>query len=136
MPVELIHETHSWSMDNEAGLATGWLNGTLSERGRRPAAERGERSPADRLTAVFVSDLHRAVQTAQIAFADNTVPVFQDARLREVNYGQLNGVVSTTCSGGLCVHRMWARSRSTSECYSHAHERRLTTTRSCMTTHE
>jgi broad specificity phosphatase PhoE len=41
---------------------------------------------------VFVSDLQRAVQTAQIAFADNSVPARQDARLREVNYGQLNGM--------------------------------------------
>jgi 2,3-bisphosphoglycerate-dependent phosphoglycerate mutase len=91
-PVELIYETHSWSTDNEAGVATGWLPGALSERGRRAAAELGRRRRSDRLTAVYVSDLDQAVQTASIAFAGNGVPVFQDARLREVNYGELNGM--------------------------------------------
>ena len=32
------------------------------------------------------------VQTAEIAFAGCTVPVVQDARLRECNYGALNGM--------------------------------------------
>jgi hypothetical protein len=31
-------------------------------------------------------------QTAEIAFAGCTVPVVQDARLRECNYGALNGL--------------------------------------------
>src|SRR6266550_3367149 len=66
-------EAHSWSRDNEAGIATGWLPGPLSERGRRAAAELGERRRADRLTAAFVSDLARAVPTAQIAFPGDSV---------------------------------------------------------------
>ena len=36
MPVsiELIFETHAITTDNENGVATGWLPGTLSKRGR------------------------------------------------------------------------------------------------------
>ncbi|MFD0889954.1 hypothetical protein ACFQ08_35890 [Streptosporangium algeriense] len=39
MPVDLVFETHSISEDNERGVATGWLPGRLSERGRALAAE-------------------------------------------------------------------------------------------------
>ncbi|HEX9710991.1 MAG TPA: alpha/beta fold hydrolase [Actinomycetota bacterium] len=39
MSVKVVYETHSISLDNERGIATGWLDGALSERGRE-AAER------------------------------------------------------------------------------------------------
>ena len=34
MPVELVYETHATTVDNEQGIATGWLPGRLSARGR------------------------------------------------------------------------------------------------------
>ena len=40
---------------------------------------------------MFTSDLRRAVETAQIAFDGSGVEIRQDARLRECNYGDLNG---------------------------------------------
>lgn len=91
MAVELIYETHAISTDNEAGIATGWLPGKLSEQGRELARELGERRRDDGLAAVFTSDLTRAVETAEIAFGHQGVPIFQDVRLRECNYGELNG---------------------------------------------
>jgi broad specificity phosphatase PhoE len=91
MAVDLIYETHSISTDNESGIATGWLPGTLSEQGRELARELGERRRNDGLAAVFTSDLTRAVETAQIAFGDQGIPIFQDVQLRECNYGELNG---------------------------------------------
>ena len=91
MAVEIIYETHSISADNEAGLATGWLPGQLSERGRALAAELGERRRNDDIDAVYSSDLQRAVETAEIAFGDSGIPLLQDIRLRECNYGALNG---------------------------------------------
>ncbi|ANY07661.1 histidine phosphatase family protein [Pseudonocardia sp. HH130630-07] len=45
----------------------------------------------DGLAAVFCSDLHRAVQTARIAFAGSGIPLLLDRRLRECDYGELNG---------------------------------------------
>ena len=92
MSVHIIYETHALSEDNDRGIATGWLDGRLSERGRRLAAELGERRLHDGLAAVFTSDLGRAVETANIAFAGSDVPVFKDARLRECNYGTWNGM--------------------------------------------
>ena len=90
--IELVYETHSTTEDNEAGRATGWLPGRLSERGRREARELGRRRTADGIAAVFCSDLGRAVETAAIAFGDTGIPVLHDWRLRECDYGSRNGM--------------------------------------------
>ena len=89
--IELVYETHSTTRDNEEGIATGWLPGELSERGRGRARELGRRRRDDGIAAVFSSDLRRAVETAELAFPDGQLPLHQDARLRECNYGDLNG---------------------------------------------
>ena len=91
MAITIIYETHSISVDNERGIATGWLPGELSARGRQLARELGVRRRDDPLSAVFSSDLRRAVETAEIAFAGRDVPIYQDPRLRECDYGELNG---------------------------------------------
>lgn len=84
----LIYETHATTLDNEQGIATGWLPGELSERGRREAQELGRRR--SEAGVVFSSDLRRAVQTVELAGL--RAPHFQDWRLRECNYGEFNGV--------------------------------------------
>lgn len=91
MAIEIIYETHQTSTDNEAGIATGWLPGELSALGRVQAVELGERRRHDGFAAVFTSDLRRAVESAEIAFGATATPIFQDVRLRECNYGELNG---------------------------------------------
>jgi alpha-ribazole phosphatase/probable phosphoglycerate mutase len=85
--VRVVFETHATTEDNEAGVMTGWLPGRLSAAGRAQAAELGARR-AD-LRVVFASDLARAVETARIAFPD--LDVLLDWRLRECDYGSLNG---------------------------------------------
>ena len=89
--IEIVFETHSWSEDNDHGIATGWRHGKLSERGRILAAELGERRRNDGIDAVFSSDLRRAVETSEIAFSASELPVLLDWRLRECDYGDLNG---------------------------------------------
>jgi broad specificity phosphatase PhoE len=89
--ITLVYETHSMTSDNESGIATGWLDGRLSEHGRRMAKALGERRRDDGIAAVYSSDLGRAVETARIAFAGSGIPVLEDRRLRECNYGELNG---------------------------------------------
>lgn len=89
--VELVYETHSTSVDNERGIATGWLPGKLSEHGRSQARALGERRRDDGILCVFISDLRRAVETAEIAFEGSGIETRHDARLRECNYGRLNG---------------------------------------------
>jgi 2,3-bisphosphoglycerate-dependent phosphoglycerate mutase len=89
--IEIVYETHALSVDNERGFATGWLHGELSAWGRELARELGERRRRDGVGAVFSSDLARAVETAEIAFGGSGIPIRQDWRLRECNYGELNG---------------------------------------------
>ena len=91
MTVEIIYETHAITTDNEAGISTGWLPGRLSDQGRREALDLGERRRDQDIAAVFTSDLHRSVETARLAFPDGRPPIHQDIRLRECNYGILNG---------------------------------------------
>jgi broad specificity phosphatase PhoE len=87
----VVFETHATSEDNEAGIATGWLPGRLSPAGREQARALGERRRGDGIDAVFSSDLARAVETAELAFGGSGIPVFLDWRLRECDYGELNG---------------------------------------------
>ena len=65
--------------------------GALSEDGKRQAEELGAR----RTTASAPSSppTARAVETAEIAFAGSALPIHRDARLRECNYGDLNGAL-------------------------------------------
>jgi broad specificity phosphatase PhoE len=88
---EIVFETHAISTDNEAGIATGWLEGQLSEEGRRLARRLGERRLGEWIDTVYTSDLGRAIETAELAFGDSGIPIRLDARLRECNYGSLNG---------------------------------------------
>ena len=89
--VALVFETHALTTDNERGVATGWLGGVLSQRGRALAAELGRRRRDDEIDEVLCSDLPRAVETAWIAFAETAIPVRLDWRLREIDYGEMNG---------------------------------------------
>jgi broad specificity phosphatase PhoE len=91
VPVQIVFETHSTTLDNERGIATGWLPGELSPQGRENARELGERRRDDGIACVFTSDLRRAVETAELAFAGTDVEIRHDPRLRECDYGELNG---------------------------------------------
>lgn len=103
MAVVLWYETHQWSTDNESGIATGWLPGALSAHGRAESVRLGARRRD--VDVVYVSDLRRAVETVEIAFAGTAVPVIRDARLRECDYGRLNGapVSSVAALRASCV---------------------------------
>ena len=92
MAIELVFETHSITVDNERGRATGWLPGQLSLVGQEQAQQLGRRRSHDQIAAVFSSDLARATQTASIAFAGSAIPVLHDWRLRECDYGRRNGM--------------------------------------------
>lgn len=83
----VVFESHATSLDNEAGLASGWFDVALSATGEEQARQLGARRRDDDLAAVFCSDLIRAFRTAEIAFGDRALPIVRDARLRECDYG-------------------------------------------------
>ncbi len=91
---QIVFETHSLSEDNMLGVASGWYDSHLSEQGRQLAAELGQRRREDGIHVIFTSDLERAIETARIALGDTAIPILADWRLRECNYGSLNGTPS------------------------------------------
>ena len=88
--IRIVFETHATSVDNERGIASGWHPSRLSDLGRAQARELGERRRLDGIQAVFTSDLVRAVETAD-RVGRAPIPIFTDWRLRECDYGELNG---------------------------------------------
>jgi 2,3-bisphosphoglycerate-dependent phosphoglycerate mutase len=104
MPIHIVCETHSTTEDNERGVATGWLPGRLSDLGRQQAAELGRRRRDDGIAAVFCSDLARATETAVLAFGHSGIPVLLDWRLRECDYGELNGSPAADLHAGRASH--------------------------------
>lgn len=99
MPIEIVYETHSTTEDSEKGIAAGWLPGRLSDAGRANAVMLGQRRRGSGFPVIFVSDLQRAVETVEVAFADVAIPVLKDWRLRECDYGQLNGAAAHEVHG-------------------------------------
>jgi broad specificity phosphatase PhoE len=89
MSVKITYFVHGTTTDNEQDLATGWLPGELSDKGRQQAADLGKQVK-EHFDTVFSSDLKRAVDSAQLGFGDKYETI-QDQRLRECNYGDLNG---------------------------------------------
>ena len=87
--MKLVFETHATSVDNEAGLASGWFDAALSAKGEAQARSLGARRRDEELLAVFCSDLTRSFRTAEIAFGDRPLSIVRDARLRECDYGDL-----------------------------------------------
>jgi 2,3-bisphosphoglycerate-dependent phosphoglycerate mutase len=102
--IELVFESHSTTVDNEQGRATGWLPGELSGQGRMQARDLGSRHRDDRIDAVFSSDLGRAAETVSIAFGGSGIPVLYDWRLRECDYGQRNGMSAAEMHRGRREH--------------------------------
>ncbi len=92
MSVRITYFVHGTSTDNEAGLSSGWNNPPLSALGVRQAEALKKILAGKKFDAVFSSDLERAAHTAKIVFGDD---VILDARLRECNYGSLNGEPSS-----------------------------------------
>jgi len=65
----------------------GWSNPPLTDVGRREAAAVRTRLDGAEFSSVWSSDLDRAVSSARLAWGEPTI----DLRLREVNFGDLEG---------------------------------------------
>lgn len=89
MSIHIIYFVHGTTTDNEHGKATGWLPGELSALGKNQAEALGEQVTIN-FDVMISSDLKRAIDCASLGFAGKC-RLLQDARLRECNYGDLNG---------------------------------------------
>ena len=88
MSVKITYFVHGTTTDNEQGRSTGWNPDELSELGIQQSKDLKTQID-QKFDAVFCSDLRRAVDSAKLSFDD--YDIIYDKRLRECNYGDLNG---------------------------------------------
>jgi broad specificity phosphatase PhoE len=80
---------------NAEGRLQGHTDRPLNDFGRRQAGALAERLAGDGITAVYSSDLSRALETAEILAARLELPVVTDPDLRERNWGNWEGLTGT-----------------------------------------
>lgn len=89
--MKLFIVRHGETNENAAGIVQGWLDTELNEKGVAQAVAAAEEfdQPID---AIYSSDLKRAVRTAaEFRKRNAKVPYYEDARLRERNFGDAAG---------------------------------------------
>lgn len=89
MKTELIYFVHGTTYDNASKKCSGWKQVELNELGKEQALNLGRVNKDIKFDVIFTSDLIRAIDSANIAFPN--VKKIQDKRLRECNYGDLDG---------------------------------------------
>ncbi len=94
MSVQITYFVHGTTTDNEKNISSGWKDVELSDLGVRQSEELLDKINGQKLDAIFCSDLKRAVDSAHITWGGSDMPIIEDARLRECNYGDYNGMSS------------------------------------------
>jgi probable phosphoglycerate mutase len=94
------HGSTDWS---ERGRLTGWTDIPLNASGRNHARRIRELVRGKQFASVWSSDLSRASGTADIAVGGATA----DARLRELDFGELEGAVWEECSPSIQESLRW-----------------------------
>ena len=94
MAVYITYFVHGTTKDNAEHKATGWNHGILSQLGIEQCKELSTQIITDQFDIVFSSDLHRAIDSAHYIFGDEII-IKADSRIRECNYGDLNGAASS-----------------------------------------
>ena len=89
METKVIYFVHGTTFDNATGKCSGWKQTELTEVGKERAIKLGEIRKDTYFDVIFTSDLVRAIDSAKLAFPK--VQHIQDKRLRECNYGDLDG---------------------------------------------
>ena len=91
METKIIYFVHGTTTDNASKLCSGWKEAMLNDLGREQAENLGKvsRQREDVFDVIFTSDLKRAIESSEIAFPN--IKKFTDKRLRECNYGELDG---------------------------------------------
>ena len=82
---------HSETVDNARQIMQGQTQGELNEMGFKQAQEVAARLSSEAIDAVVASDLHRAIQTAEIIAKPHGLPVETTPLLRERDWGGFTG---------------------------------------------
>lgn len=89
MYMKIIYFVHGTTYDNASKKCSGWKQVELNGLGREQARNLGKVRSDVKFDVIFTSDLIRAIESSNIAFPD--ILKIQDERLRECNYGDLDG---------------------------------------------
>lgn len=89
--VKIIYFVHGTTTDNADKLCSGWKQAMLNDLGKEQAVNLGNvsRERGDSFDIIFTSDLQRAIDSSNLAFPNSEK--IRDSRLRECNYGDLDG---------------------------------------------
>ncbi len=90
MAVKIIYFVHGTTTDNAEHKSTGWIPGELTEKGIQQSLDLKDQIDMDSIDLVIPSALKRAVDSADYTFK-GAKEILHDARIRECNYGDLNG---------------------------------------------
>jgi broad specificity phosphatase PhoE len=88
---QLILVRHGETLHNVAGIAQGWNDSALSDKGREQVRRLAERLVEYAPTAIYSSPLGRALSTAEAIGEATGLPVATLDDLREMNYGGWEG---------------------------------------------
>ena len=90
MSVKVIYFVHGTTTDNTEHKSTGWIPGELTEKGIQQSIDLKNQINMDDIDVVISSDLQRAIDSADYTFK-GIKDIYHDERIRECNYGDLNG---------------------------------------------
>ena len=87
--INITYFVHGTTTDNEKNISSGWFDVDLSPKGIQQSIDLTDQINDQKFDVVFCSDLIRAVHSTKLTFG-KTLPIIQDKRLRECNYGTYN----------------------------------------------
>jgi len=92
--MHLLIARHGETRWNVERRIQGWGDSPLTEIGRNQARQLAMRLGDIRLSAVYSSDLGRAIETAKIIVGDRSLPVVRLSDLRETSWGKWEGMTA------------------------------------------
>ena len=82
---------HGETVDNALQIMQGQTQGELNEQGKEQARQVAQRLAGEPVDVFISSDLHRAIQTAEIIAEPHGLPVITTSLLRERDWGSFTG---------------------------------------------
>lgn len=96
---------HSLTQWNEEKRLQGWQDSPLTEQGQQDAKKLGEFVKNIPIDHIYSSPIERAYQTARLAFPEREI--IKDERLKEMNFGDYEGMLITSLRQNKEYHDLW-----------------------------
>lgn len=90
--MRFIFVRHGKTHFNEMNLTQGWCDSPLSKVGRKQVEALKSKLQDIKIDAAYSSTLGRAVETAEILIQERKIKFVQDKRLKEINFGIMEGI--------------------------------------------